>query len=149
MRVRRGVLLTGSALAVMLCAGTASAQQGRVTRLTAMLSGAAEASSPGSRNARGNASISLDASHDQVCYTIEVSGLQNVTGAHIHKGDVGKSGPVVIPLAAPKNGTANGCVQADPKLIDQMSKDPGSFYVNVHDQEYPAGAIRGQLRRVM
>ena len=147
---RQGAMLTCSALAVLLFAGNAAAQQRTdTTRLTAMLSGAAEASSPGSRNGRGNASITLDPAKGEVCYSIEVSGLQHVTAAHIHQGSVGNSGPAVIPLTAPKNGTSNGCATVKRSLIDQMAKDPNDFYVNVHDQEYPDGAIRGQLQRVM
>lgn len=149
MRTRWSMLTAWSALAVVLCTGTAAAQQSDSTRLAAILSGAAEAPSPGSTDGRGNASITLDPAQGQLCYSIQVSGLQNVTAAHIHKGTVGQPGPVVVPLQAPKNGTVTGCAKVDPGLIQQIAKDPSGYYVNVHDQQFPKGAIRGQLKRVM
>ena len=66
--------------------------------------------------------------------------------AHIHSGDAGASGPVVIPLATPgADGTSSGCATTTRSLVASILKDPGSFYVNVHTAEFPAGAIRGQL----
>ena len=38
-----------------------------------------------------------------------------------------------------------GCVNADSALIDQILADLESFYVNVHSDVFPAGAVRGQL----
>lgn len=40
-----------------------------------------------------------------------------------------------------------GCVEAAADLLERIVADPESFYVNLHNAEFPAGAIRGQLAK--
>ena len=56
------------------------------------------------------------------------------------------NGPVVVPLAPPSEGTVNACTTGvDPQLIKSIIQNPQDYYVNVHNSDFPAGAIRGQL----
>jgi hypothetical protein len=66
--------------------------------------------------------------------------------AHIHHGDAGAAGPVVVPLTTPNAaGASSGCATAARSVVKAILADPGSFYANVHTAEFPGGAIRGQL----
>ena len=85
---------------------------------------------------------------DQFCFGITTTELATPTGAHVHRGKKGRSGPVVIPLTPPSAGdpgASSGCVSVDPALLDQLAQHPKRFYANVHTGEFPGGAIRGQL----
>ncbi len=63
-----------------------------------------------------------------------------------HVGPAGVNGPVVVPLAPPSEGTVNACTTGvDPQLIKSIIQNPQDYYVNVHNSDFPAGAIRGQL----
>jgi hypothetical protein len=39
-----------------------------------------------------------------------------------------------------------GCVDVDPALVRQIASKFRTFYVNIHNADFPAGAVRGQLR---
>lgn len=42
----------------------------------------------------------------------------------------------------------DGCVDGiDADLIEDIRQNPESYYIDVHDEEYPGGAIRGQLSK--
>ena len=117
------------------------------TRLKATLTGAAEVPGPGDPDGAGTAAVNIDVTKREVCYEVTTQKIDRPTGAHIHEGESGKSGDVVVPLTTPTGGdtTTKGCANVDASLIGRMTSAPGNFYVNVHSQAHPQGAIRGQL----
>ena len=117
------------------------------TRLKATLTGASEVPGPGDPDGTGTASVNIDVTKREVCYEVTTQKIDRPTGAHIHEGESGKSGGVVVPLTTPTAGdtTTKGCATADSALIGRMTANPGNFYVNVHSQAHQQGAIRGQL----
>jgi hypothetical protein len=105
---------------------------------------------PGDLNATGRAVITLKPSSNTVCYHLSWTGLTGVSAAHIHLGATGVSGPVVVPffgVALPDTISAvGGCVTGvDPALVKNIHDHPSEYYVNVHDTDFPSGAIRDQL----
>jgi len=95
----------------------------------------------------GTATVRLRAGQGQVCYRLAVSNLPAAVAAHIHRGDAGTSGNVVVPLKTPTaTGTSSGCATASRTLVKAILGGPASYYVNVHTGEFPAGAVRGQLK---
>ena len=79
-----------------------------------------------------------------VCYGLAVFGIAPATAAHIHEAPAGEPGPVVLPLQAPTQGGSSGCIPAQ-QLSEDIAADPEEYYVNVHNAEFPGGALRGQL----
>ncbi len=117
------------------------------TRLTATLTGAAEAPTPGDPDGAGTATVNIDVSKTEVCYEVAVQRIDRPTAMHIHEGAVGTAGGIVVPLTTPRatDTTTTGCANADAALIGRIAARPGDFYVNVHTDTYPQGAVRGQL----
>jgi CHRD domain len=106
-----------------------------------------EAESPaGDPVGTGTATVRLRAGQAQVCYQLAAKDLPAAAAAHIHHGNVGAAGPVVIPLQTPNAaGASSGCTNTTRALVGAILGDPGSYYVNVHTGDFAAGAIRGQL----
>jgi CHRD domain len=92
----------------------------------------------------GTATVTIRLGKGELCYTLTVTGLTNVTGAHIHRGS---TGAVVVPLTAPTTGTSSGCVSVEKTLLQEILNNPGGFYVNVHTTAFPNGQIRGDLTK--
>lgn len=117
----------------------------------------------GDPNGRAKAYVfGIDDDPKTLCYALvdvsKIAELDQAPGngraAHIHEGARGTNGPVVANLAWPQNGQAGDCLTegetgkfptGEPGIVQRILKNPMKFYVNVHNSEYPNGAIRGQL----
>jgi hypothetical protein len=118
------------------------------TARTVNLLGVSEQPDPGDADGKGTATIRLRAGEGQVCFSLSVSGIGLSTGAHIHKGNFDATGPVYVAFGTPNSsGTATGCAKAARVVVKDILANPLSYYVNVHNAEFPNGAIRGQLQR--
>ena len=113
----------------------------------ATLSGAAEAPGPGDPDGAGTAEVTVDVAEPRLCYELSVSGIAEAAAAHIHRGAAGIDGPPVVTLESPGDGESGGCVSVTRELAAEIVARPANFYVNVHNAEFPAGAVRGQLQR--
>lgn len=133
----------GIAVACVLTLGALAADGGRPFS-TALL-GANEVPGPGDPDGSGTAKITLGPGQEQICWELTASGIAPATAAHIHVGTVGVAGPIVRGLTPPTSGTSSGCIASDPEIIKAIKKTPSNYYVNVHNAEFPAGALRGQL----
>jgi Cu/Zn superoxide dismutase len=89
---------------------------------------------------------------DQFCWTLDVSGLTTpVVAAHVHENVRNQNGGIRIHLDVVAGATSfetEDCeTVTDQALLDRLEEDPRGFYVNVHTTQYPAGEIRGQLKK--
>ena len=128
-------------------ASTVESRLEGATQLRATLSGTTEVPGPGDPDGTGTASVNVDVSKTQVCYDVRVQRIDKPSAMHIHEAESGKAGGVVVTLTTPtaSDTTTTGCANADAPLIGRIAATPGNFYVNVHTDTYPQGAVRGQL----
>jgi CHRD domain len=149
--MRRRVLFLVATLGVvaMLTVGAPAYGEGRPFSTT--LTGAAEVPGPGDPDASGTAFITLNQGQGEVCFDLSWAGIDGtVTAAHIHIGSAVEAGDVVVGLftdvALSGTESASGCVAGvSEELIKAIRQNPENYYVNVHSDVFPAGAIRGQL----
>lgn len=146
------ITAVAAALALLVAGPAAAARVGDADHggapLDATLTGDAEVPVPGDADGSGEALVSVNRGLQVVCFELEVSDIEPAVAAHIHRGAEGVAGPVVVGLAPPTDGSASGCVEdVDPDLLKELLKTPEAFYVNVHNADFPAGAVRGQLTR--
>jgi hypothetical protein len=100
--------------------------------------------------------------NDTIKYRINITGISNATGAHIHSGQASENGEVIADLLTDtsKNNDVSYGMTIRGNLSDSSLKGPmegktledlvaamdsGETYVNVHTAEHPDGEIRGQV----
>ncbi len=141
MRVQRLLVVALTVVcALVLLAGPATAK--RPATFTVPLTGEAEVPGPGDPDGSGTAVLRVNSG--RICYTLMVEDIEPATAAHIHEGQPDEAGPIVQALSPPTDGSSSGCI-VNPQLAREILAEPGDYYVNVHNKEYPAGALRGQL----
>jgi hypothetical protein len=137
--VMRNSLRILFALALVLLAGTASAQN-----FTATID-ALQETPPNASPATGSATLVLNTAANTLSYNIVYSGLTAAeTAAHIH----GFAAPGVpagvlhpLPAANPKIGVWNYMEAQEASIL------AGLTYINIHTTAFPGGEIRGQILR--
>ena len=162
----RAMIAVGAACVGALWIAAAASAGHTNTVLTTSLNGrnevaagAKDSRNVGDPNARGEAYVfGIDNDPTTLCYVLTVDKLSTASAAHIHEAASGANGPVVLNLAAPGDGTAADCLtQGEPgkftkdangvplTTVAEILANPENYYVNVHNADYPGGAIRGQL----
>jgi hypothetical protein len=119
------------------------------------LSGAAQTMSglPGDPDGTGTANITGNTATNQICATVGWQNIANpVVAGHIHQAlpNQPENPAFTLNLFGPDiTGAPNPVSQCNPApgaVLDEMAKFPEAFAVVVHNQAFPLGAIRGQLR---
>jgi hypothetical protein len=95
----------------------------------------------------GKAEVELLSRFGAVCFRLSWKNIGDPVAAHIHRGAQGENGPIVVAFSEPAFRD-RGCVDGvSTDLIREIKRHPRQFYVNIHNAEFPNGAIRGQLKR--
>lgn len=94
----------------------------------------------GDPQAFGIARLDFSRADLEACVVFDGFRIRGLTGGHIHEGDAGTNGPIVIDFPGPES-----CVDVEREVLREILRNPAGFYLDVHTVEYPNGAIRGQL----
>jgi hypothetical protein len=144
------LLATG---AVIVAGGPTQAAEVNKT-YTASLSGEKEVPGPGDANGSGD--FAAITTKKTLCYSLSAKKIDKATMSHIHIGGVDIAGPIAVTLKTAKKGGVSDCITAVPDAEDTtltlseselagIKADPSGYYVNVHNEPFPSGAVRGQL----
>jgi len=156
----------------------AMATAAKADQIGALLTGYEETPAAVSTTGRGEFTATIDADGDAIFYSETFSGLQApVTQSHIHVGQLGVTGSVVIFLCqtagspdptglapqCPQEGTVAGTIRSASVIPGGTASQQlqagdlaavitaihaGAAYANVHTSLSPGGEIRGQIRTV-
>ena len=155
-----------------------TANVARAEQISALLTGYEETPAAVSTTGRGEFTATIAPDGDTILYSETYSGLQApVTQSHIHVGQLGITGSVVIFLCqtagspdptglapqCPQEGTVSGVITAanviaGSEASQQLARGDlaavvaairaGAAYANVHTEPSPGGEIRGQIRTI-
>jgi hypothetical protein len=103
---------------------------------------------PVTTTATGEARFSLNHEMNRLHYFLSVQDIENITGAHVHRGAPGEPGPAVFALFegagdfGPDDPISGVLVLGPQDLLDLLS---GFLYANVTTEQHTEGEIRGQI----
>ena len=143
MRTRIPSLLLPAVLALiaslMLVAGALGAEMG----FSATWPMAARVSADGS----GTAAITIDPDTGQVCWDLSGRWHRRRDGVAHPRWRRGRDPATwsCRSTSMASSGTSSDCVDASDADLDAIIANPAGYYVNIHTEDFPAGAIRGQL----
>jgi hypothetical protein len=140
------VLALGTAL--LAAVGASGAGQATSIRLASTLDAAQEVPPPEGNVAGARGTFAATARASATGATLEWNlNFAELTGAavaaHIHTGQRGQAGPVVVPLCGPCQSPASGTANVAAPVLDALEN--GGAYVNVHTARNAPGEIRGQV----
>ena len=164
----RSAAVAAALSVVLLAAGACGGDKGdgsKVTKVTsgpgektegapitfrASLSGAEEVPGPGVKEGVG--SFVIDVGGTRGCYELRATMGEKPKQAHLHQGARGSAGPVVVDLkpafeSGESDFLAKSCIDLAADLAAKLAADPVGYYVNVHTDAHPNGAMRGQLAK--
>ena len=88
--------------------------------------------------------VEIDEDLPAFSVSVDVSGLTDVTGVHVHDGGIDMNGPVAFPLTDAGDGTyVLAETNISPSNLDALTN--GEWYLNVHTTANPNGEVRGQI----
>ena len=147
------VALSALTLAAIVVPAIAPAKPERGVKLRAILKGKNEVPGPGDPTGTGKVSLVLQAKKARVCFTLSVGDLAPITSGFIFEGSRDEAGAPVLRLfrdAAGLDGDGSfdqRCRRGvDKKLIRAVASKPDRYFVNIRNNEYPDGAVRGPLK---
>lgn len=95
----------------------------------------------GDLDGTGLAVLTIDSVNSTIDWVITTSMITlPPMGAHIHNAAAGANGNILVDFSSQLSGT--GLMDLD---LQSVLANPTNFYVNIHNIDFPSGAIRGQL----
>jgi len=144
-------LIASTTIAGSALAAAPVAEGGR--KFNTVLNGANECNASGTCNlgdtdGTGTAHVVVNLGQQRVCWTMTANNIAQPTRSHIHRGAANSSGPILVSFfETAATADLESCTTAvlDRELLNDIIQNPQNYYVNIHNADFPAGAIRGQL----
>lgn len=140
------ITLLGLALAMTVYPAPASLA-GTVDQFTVPFSGDQVVPNPGDSDGTGGVFVSLGRHSGVLCFFADTANISTpLTAVHLHRGVAGQVGESVVQLYGPSTDPdVSGCPDLGSALVRDISKHRDNYYVDIHNEEFPDGALRAQL----
>jgi hypothetical protein len=143
-RSSRRLLAALGGAAMLAGAGTTAPALAATTDFHAVLNGD-NIGAPADADGWGRAKISINTTTNQLCTDLEVRSIGSVTSVNVYRGAAGAQGEPISRIERPDDNDSWDCKPIGDALAREIESNPSDFYVEVRTEEFPNGAIRGQL----
>ena len=105
----------------------------------------------GDPDGTGTAEVTLNPGQHRICWKITVDDIAPPTRGHIHKAPALVNGPILVTFFEIGDVRLEGCTSTtqpvNAALLKDIIQNPQGYYVNIHNADFGAGAIRGQMKK--
>ncbi|WP_345483293.1 CHRD domain-containing protein, partial [Actinopolymorpha pittospori] len=138
------VALTAVAATVL---SAPSSLAGTAEQFTVPFSGDQVVPGPGDPDGAGGVFVALGTKTGTFCFFIDTANISTpLTAVHLHRGVRGQVGEVVVDLYGPSTDPdVSGCLDLGREQARDIRQDRGNYYIDMHSEEFPDGALRAQL----
>jgi CHRD domain len=141
---RRWIAALGGAI-MLAGAGAGGAALAATPHFRAVLNGDNVPGGAADSDGWGRARIGIHHATHELCTDLEVRSIGSVTSAQIYRGGPGAAGEPVARIERPDDNDSWDCKAVGEALAQEIESNPSAFYVEIRTEEFPNGAIRGQL----
>jgi hypothetical protein len=143
---RRITTLLGLVSAIVVSLAPASLAD-TVDQFTVPFSGDEVVPGPGDPDGGGGVFVTLGRNSGTFCFFADTANISTpLTVVHLHRGLRGAAGQVIRDLHGPSTDPdVSGCFNVGRDLIRDIGKNRNNYYIDIHNQEFPDGALRAQL----
>jgi hypothetical protein len=143
---RRIITLLALVFAMVVSLAPASFA-GTADQFTVPLSGDQVVPGPGDPDGAGGVFVTLGSKTGTICFFADTANISTpLTAVHLHRGLRGAVGQVIVDLYGPSNDPdVSGCLNVGSALVRDISKHRNNYYIDMHNEEFPDGALRGQF----
>lgn len=148
MRFRHVAMIAAVGCAAFLPGSAGAGVSGKVV-LTTQMGGKVEVpAGSGDPDGKGFVAVKVNPSKGKLCFGMEWERITDPSAAHIHKAPRGSAGSIKFTLfEGTTSSPIDGCFRGVKfNFLNKLATNPEAWYVNLHNSEYPDGAIRGQLK---
>lgn len=143
--------LAGGVIALIAVLALASAEAAApAVQLSAKLRGAQVVPEAGDPNGKGETFLAVKKRKRKACFELTFRKIESPEKGQIRKGRRGETGPLALRLFRDPSGlpgrSVEGCAKAKRETLRKIARRPERYYVNVANDDYPDGAVRGQLK---
>jgi len=124
-----------------------AAQQERGRSLNVQLTGTDDSSLLGDPDGKATLKLNLKPNQNKICYELAVTGVSGVSTIQIHTGRREQIGPAVLGFTTTTAESSKPCATLDHDRVMDMVRNPENYYATIANNEFPNGALRGQLFR--
>lgn len=146
LRLLRVCTVAVASTALVAVFGVAPAAAKAETSYVFDLTSAEVVPGPGDPDGSAVVSISVDRKTESICFDIDAENVAPLTKGVIRHGLAGTEsdgGAVLFDRLHP--GTSKCPYTVGKGAAKELLKNPGEYYLEVYNDEYPDGALRGQL----
>ncbi len=111
--------------------------------------GSTEVPGPGDPDGSATGILSVNPGTNTISWNFTYENIAAPTLFHIHTGPAGVAGPVFVGLGVATSGGPGTLISSVNNLtntvIETILADPMGHYLNLHNSDFPAGALRQQI----